>query len=290
MSPRLTMPTIRLLLLITGSLRSFSLSMCCTAFARSSSSRQQWIPSVITSPAIVRRGSNSLRASPLQTMSRSVTIPISRSSSPIGMQPMSCSRISFASSLTGVLGLTQSTPLCITSLTRMVDLRFWVSGTLDAMQLSPTGFPDGRSTYAPAPDAVDKCSVVRAKAPVRCIGRQPRKLRVTHMKQRLVIASFHIDVRLCLDAVVDDDIQPVAFADGRNRTVYAVAEQLIDLGLIGQVDVVAELLPQVRQADVVRCRQDGQHIFAVAPQHDALGESIARDMACLSGTGGRHAD
>src|SRR5262249_14144037 len=64
-------------------------------------------------------------ASPLQTISRSVTMPISRSFSPIGMAPMSCSRINFASSVTGVSGLTQSTPLWITSLTFMTDLRCW---------------------------------------------------------------------------------------------------------------------------------------------------------------------
>src|SRR5580700_538589 len=45
--------------------------------------------------------------------------------------------ISFASSVTGVLELTQSTPLCITSLTFMADLRCWFSGALDAMQHSP---------------------------------------------------------------------------------------------------------------------------------------------------------
>jgi hypothetical protein len=28
---------------------------------------------------------------------------------------------------------------------------------------------------------------------------------------------------------------------------------------------------------VLRCGHDGQHIFAVAPQDDALGETIARD-------------
>ena len=31
----------------------------------------------------------------------------------------------------------------------------------------------------------------RALKRPRCVGRQSRKLRVTHMKQRLVIASFH---------------------------------------------------------------------------------------------------
>src|SRR5258705_13752589 len=58
------------------------------------------MPSVITSRAIAQPTSKLLLASPLQTMSRSVTIPISRSPSPIGMQPMSCSRIIFASMVT----------------------------------------------------------------------------------------------------------------------------------------------------------------------------------------------
>src|ERR1700682_5312382 len=295
------------------------------------------MPSVITSRAIVRPASKLLLASPLQTMSRSVTIPISRSSSPIGMQPMSCARISFASSVTGVLGLTQSTPLCITSLTLMADLRYWISGALDAKQHSPPfsqpynrggatapqgaeesiiptrsdqtpslphlsaspwpGFPPnigcGRiapKNMCPAADTADKSSVVCTKAPMRCVGRQARKLGVTHMKQRLVIASFHIDLRLCLDAVVDDDIQSVALADGGNCTVCAVAEQLIDLGSIRHIDIVTEFCPQFRQAEVMRCGQHGQHISAVAPQHDALGEAIARDMACLGRASGRHAE
>jgi hypothetical protein len=31
---------------------------------------------------------------------------------------------------------------------------------------------------------------------------------MSEMKQGLMIAGFHIDLRLCLDAVVDDDIKP----------------------------------------------------------------------------------
>src|ERR1700738_4852203 len=57
MSPKLRMPTIRLLLLITGNLRILSASMCRTALARSSSSRQQWMPGVITSRAVAPRAS-----------------------------------------------------------------------------------------------------------------------------------------------------------------------------------------------------------------------------------------
>ena len=46
-----------------------------------------------------------------------------------------------------------------------------------------------------------------------------------------------------------------------------VAEQPIDLGFIGHMDTVAEACSQVRQAQVMRCGQDGQHVSAVvAPQ------------------------
>src|SRR5262245_8486651 len=128
------MPTIRLLLLITGNLRTLSVSMCRIALAKSSSSRQQWMPGVITSAAVALPTSKLSCASPLQTISRSVTMPISRSFSPIGMAPMSCSRINFASSVTGVSGLTQSTPLCITSLTFMTDLRCWTLRALGEIQ------------------------------------------------------------------------------------------------------------------------------------------------------------
>src|SRR6516165_5198426 len=133
-SPRLRMPTIRLFLLITGNLRTFNSSMWRTALARSSSSRQQWISAVITSRAVVLRASKVSCANPLQTMSRSVTIPTNRSFSPIGMAPTSWSRINFASSVTGVSGLTQSTPLCIASLTFMADLR---CSSLNEKQLRP---------------------------------------------------------------------------------------------------------------------------------------------------------
>src|SRR6516164_5875092 len=122
-SPRLRMPTIRLFLLITGNLRIFNSSMCRIALARSSSSRQQWICAVITSRAVATRASKLSCANPLHTTSRSVTIPTNRSFSPIGMAPTSWSRINFASSFTGVSGPTQSTPLCIASLTFMADLR-----------------------------------------------------------------------------------------------------------------------------------------------------------------------
>src|SRR5262249_4694438 len=49
--------------------------MCRTALGRSSSSRHKWLPGVITSRAVARPASKLSCARPLQTMSRSVTIP-----------------------------------------------------------------------------------------------------------------------------------------------------------------------------------------------------------------------
>src|SRR6266699_2158471 len=92
------------------------------------------MPGVITSRAIARRASKLSSANPLQTMSRSVTMPISWSFSPIGMAPTSCLRINFASPLIVVSGPTHSTPLCIASLTFMANLRRWSLGALDDMQ------------------------------------------------------------------------------------------------------------------------------------------------------------
>src|SRR5262245_63106417 len=79
------------------------------------------MPSLMTSRAVARRASKPFCANPLHTMSRSVTMPISLSFSPIGMEPTSCWRISLAISMMGVSGPTQSTPLCITSLTFMAE-------------------------------------------------------------------------------------------------------------------------------------------------------------------------
>jgi hypothetical protein len=66
------------------------------------------------------------------------------------------------------------------------------------------------------------------------------------MKQRFVIAGFDIDLRLFLDTVVDDEIEPVTCANGWNRSVRAVSEQPMDLGLIGHLDTVTESCAQFR--------------------------------------------
>src|SRR6266446_8230757 len=127
------MPTMRFLPLITGRRRIFFISISRAASSSSCLSRQNTMPADITSQAVAVLAS-SPAAMQRQTMSLSVTMPISRSFSPIGMAPISCSRINVASSVTGVSGLTQSTPLCITSLTFMTDLRCWTLRALDEIQ------------------------------------------------------------------------------------------------------------------------------------------------------------
>src|SRR6202011_1416982 len=108
------------------------------------------------------------------------------------MQPMSCSRINFASSTTGVLGLTQSTPLCITSLTLMADLRCWISGALDAMQhSSPLSHPYTRSG-APAPQGAGGRKPTRS-SPSRSGKTQIRHAHAADADRCRQLAAAHIE-------------------------------------------------------------------------------------------------
>ena len=59
---------------------------------------------------------------------------------------------------------------------------------------------------------------------------------MTHMDQRRVIAALHVDLRLRLDAIIDDNIQCVAIANRRDGAISAVSEQLSDLVFAGQVN------------------------------------------------------
>src|SRR5262245_5767189 len=131
-------------------------------------------------------------------------------------------------------------------------------------------------------------SVVDAEPTVPRARHQPRELRLADVNERRVIAAFEINVGLLLDAVVDDDVEIVAFADGGNRTELAVRKQPLDLAFVGQSDVIADLLPQIRQADVVRRWQHRPPVAAVAEQLDGLGKAIAGDVAGLGGARGRH--
>src|SRR5262249_10584727 len=95
--------------------------------------------------------------------------------------------------------------------------------------------------------------------------------------QRLMVAGFQIDLRLHVEAVIDNQIKAVALADWRNGAVSAILEQWVDLPLAGEIGRLAKLLPQFGQQDVMRCRQDGKHIFVIPAHDNAFGETVARN-------------
>jgi hypothetical protein len=51
-----------------------------------------------------------------------------------------------------------------------------------------------------------------------------RKLCMAHANERLVITRFHIDLRLRLQTIVDDEGQPITLANGWNCTMHAIGE------------------------------------------------------------------
>ena len=57
---------------------------------------------------------------------------------------------------------------------------------------------------------------MRAEAAVPGFHVQSRELSLIEMDKRDVIAAFQINIRKRVDAVVDDDVEPVALADRRN--------------------------------------------------------------------------
>ena len=43
-----------------------------------------------------------------------------------------------------------------------------------------------------------------------------------------MITAIQVDLRLCLDVVIDDDVKPIALAGRRNGALSAVFEQLLN--------------------------------------------------------------
>src|SRR5262245_2064317 len=169
---------------------------------------------------------------------------------------------------------------------RKADPAQWFSAEIVDGAASPCGGL-GRGRYLSGPTTtMAGCagSVVDAEPAMAGLGHQPRELRLVHVNQRHVVAALQVDVWPLLHAVVDDDVQTVTLADRRDRAERAVRKQRADLLFIRQVDVVADLVPQIGEADVVRGRQDGEQVAAVVAQYDGLGEALARDVAGLGGT------
>src|SRR5262245_29548779 len=93
-------------------------------------------------------------------------------------------------------------------------------------------------------------SAVAAEGAVADVRHQAAELRRAHVDQAHVVAALEIDVRLLLEPIVDDDVEPVGTADRRHRTELAVAEEPGDLLLRRQADGLIEILPHAAELDV----------------------------------------
>src|SRR5438874_8852840 len=88
-----------------------------------------------------------------------------------------------------------------------------------------------------------RVSIVNAETTMPRLRHHAGELRLIDMDERGVVASFHIHLRLASNAVVDDHVQSIAFADWRHRAMGAILEQMIDLGFGREIDIVADLPP-----------------------------------------------
>ena len=116
---------------------------------------------------------------------------------------------------------------------------------------------------------------MNTEAAVSCCRGKRCELRVCHMNERRVVSALEIDLRLPFDAVIDNSLEAVAFANWRNGARYAVIEQFLDLVLGCQVNIQAQLHSEVLQANVVRCRQYGQDIAILIVEHHGFGNPVA---------------
>jgi hypothetical protein len=136
--------------------------------------------------------------------------------------------------------------------------------------------------------SADKPSIVYAEAAVLRLRVYPREFFVVHVNECGVVTTFHINTGLRVDAVVNNNIEAVALPDRRNSAARTIAEQLRDLLFTRQSDTVVYLRSQVLQVDTVGGRKHGEQVAAVTPQHNALGQAIAGDLADLGGARRRH--
>ena len=103
-----------------------------------------------------------------------------------------------------------------------------------------------------------------AKAATLRLLCQLRELALSHMDQCRMIAAFDVDLRLFINAFINDEIERIASADRGNGAGDAISEQLRDFIFSGESRILTKLRPQLWQADVVRSRENRKHIAAVA--------------------------
>ena len=94
-----------------------------------------------------------------------------------------------------------------------------------------------------------------------------------------MVAALEIDFGLLAHAVIQDDIEAVALADRRDRTVGAVGEQLVELVLGGERTIFAEPRSQIPHTLAMARRHDGKYVAVAGSKHHALGQTIGWNPA-----------
>jgi hypothetical protein len=114
--------------------------------------------------------------------------------------------------------------------------------------MSHARFSRSTLVHATKPELV---LIVDTETPAPCLLCAGGELRMSQMDQCRVITALQVDLRLCLDAVVDNDIKPIALAGRRNGALSAVFEQLLNFLLGCQSNIEAKPPLKIGQADVV---------------------------------------
>src|SRR5215212_4947226 len=106
------------------------------------------------------------------------------------------------------------------------------------------------------------------------------------MNQGGVVPTLKVQLRLLVDAVVDDHIQPIACAHWRNRAERTVAEDVRSFRLGGQVHLMPEFRPEVGQPEMMRGGENGELVAATIAKHDSFGQPVTWDVAGVGGPKG----
>ena len=95
------------------------------------------------------------------------------------------------------------------------------------------------------------CQAWTLKQPCRAVAVREANCAWLIVDQGLMIAALQVDLRLVFDTVVDHRIKPITLTGRRNRAGPTVIEQFFDFVLGGELDIQAELCPEIVYAYVV---------------------------------------
>src|SRR6185437_9589133 len=98
--------------------------------------------------------------------------------------------------------------------------------------------------------------MVGAEPTVARLPRQPRELGLPHVDERGVVAPLEIHLRLMKQLVLDNDVEPIAFADRRNGAALAIRDQLVQLKLGCEGEPLPEQRLEAIELEAPGGRQD----------------------------------